>query len=96
MFNALPPRSFISLPPSVYESCLPFGIDPPLAANEKELCFLGLEAGGPSGFGASQLSFFGLVRCSRCIALTESCTELRPRYTLIFRNAVTTQLPPSI
>lgn len=49
-----PPRSFISLPPSlhpsVYESRLPFGIDPPLAANEKELRFLGLEAGGPSGF----------------------------------------------
>lgn len=58
MFNAVSlALSFLSLPLSislsVYGSSLPFGIDLPLAANEKELCFLGLEAVGPSGFGSA-------------------------------------------
>lgn len=30
---------------SIYGNSLSFGIDPPLATNEKELCFLGLETG---------------------------------------------------
>lgn len=57
MFNAVSlALSFLSLPLSlslsIYGSSLPFGIDLPLAANEKELCFLGLEAVGPSDFGS--------------------------------------------
>lgn len=49
MFNAVSLAfSFVpllhSVPPlSIYGRSLPFGIDPPLAANEMELCFLGLE-----------------------------------------------------
>lgn len=45
MFNALLLRSLISHspPPPVKADCH-FGIDPPLAANEKELCLLGLGA----------------------------------------------------
>lgn len=51
MFNAVSlVFSFVLPPPlcpslSIYGNSLSFAIDPPLAANEKELCFLGLETG---------------------------------------------------
>lgn len=50
------PSLSLSLSLSICGNSLPFGIDLPLAANEKELCFLGLEAVGPGlslGFGSA-------------------------------------------
>ena len=61
-----PSRSliFLSLPLStslsICGSSPPFGIDLPLAANEKELCFLGLGAVGPL---AVELRVFGSGPC---------------------------------
>lgn len=46
MFNAVS-RSFISLCRSICGNSPPFGIDPSLGANEKELHFLGWGAEGP-------------------------------------------------
>lgn len=53
MFNAVSLALSFLLPPfpcpslSICGNSLPFGIDRSLAANERELCFLGLEAVGP-------------------------------------------------
>lgn len=48
LFHFSPSLSLsLSLSLSICGNSLAFGIDLPLAANEKELCFLGLEAVGP-------------------------------------------------
>lgn len=44
VFSFVPPRPLCP-PLSICGNSLSFGIDPPLAANERELCFLGLETG---------------------------------------------------
>lgn len=81
MFNALLPRSLIS--PPVKAGCH-FGIDPPLAANEKELCFLGLEAAVRS----PQFFFFFLALLATFFGLPASLTHAHladPRQTATYR-----------
>lgn len=57
-FICPPPPPLPSAPPlSIYGNSLSFAIDPPLAANEKELCFLGLKT-GLLAFLESWLFFF--------------------------------------